>query len=139
MTTSPTAAPGRFPGRLYLALGLGLAALGVLGYGAQLWAQHLKAPKYLPYSATLGAVLVVAALWQARSVWRVLALLLLLLLAGAEWTFVLGSRLPAYTGPVEVGRPFPAFATARSDGTPFTPRDLLGDRNHVLVFFRGRW
>jgi hypothetical protein len=139
MTTSSPAAPGRFPGRLYLALGLGLAALGVVGYAAQLWAQHLKAPKYLPYSATLGAALVVAALWQARTVWRGLALLLLLLLAGAEWAFLVGSRLPAYAGPVEVGRPFPEFATARADGTPFTQRDLQGDRNHVLVFFRGRW
>ena len=27
----------------------------------------------------------------------------------------------------------------RADGTPFTSRDLEGDRDNVLVFFRGRW
>jgi hypothetical protein len=139
MNTSSAAAPGRPPGRLLLALGLGLAALGLLGYAGQLWAQRLTRPSYLPWSATLGAALVVAALWQARSVWRVLALLVVLLLAGAEWAFLLVPRLPAYAGPVEVGRPFPEFATARADGTPFTRSDLRGDRNHVLVFFRGRW
>jgi hypothetical protein len=126
------------PGRLFLALGLGLAALGALGYVAQVLMQRLTAPWYVPISATLGVACLVASLWQARTVWRVLALLLLVLLAGAEWAFLLGTRLPEYAGPVERDRPFPAFATARADGAPFTQRDLEGDHNNLLVFFRGR-
>ncbi len=139
MTTTSPAAPRRYPGRLLLALGLGLTILGFVGYVVQLQAQRLFVPWYLPILATLGVILVVAALWQARSVWRVLALVLVLLLAAAGWSFVLAVRLPPYTGPVAVDRPFPAFATVRADGTSFTEQDLVGAKNHVLVFFRGRW
>ena len=89
-------------------------------------AQVLKAPWYVPIAATAGAVLLVASLWQRRTVWRILALVLVALLAGAEWAMLLGMRLPAYTGPVAEGKPFPAFATARADGTPFTQADLTG-------------
>ena len=105
----------------------------------QISAQRLTAPWYMPCAATLGAALLVVSLWRKRTVWRMLALLLVVLLAGAEWTFLLATRPPAYTGPVAEGRPFPAFATARADGTPFTQADLAGDKNNVLVFFRGRW
>src|SRR6266446_7957913 len=105
MTTSPASAPGRFPGRVFLVLGLGLAALGVIGYGVQLSTQRLTAPWYMPIAASLGAVCLVAALWQKRTVWRVLALVLVVLLAGAAWAFLLLTRLPAYTGPVAVGQP----------------------------------
>jgi hypothetical protein len=139
MTTSSPAARRRPSGLLLLAIGLGLAALGIIGYAAQVASQHLTTPWYLPLSATLGVICIVVALWQGRTVWRVLALVLVLLLAGAEWAFLLGTRLPAYTGPVAEGKPLPAFATERADGTPFTQADLRGDRNYVFVFFRGRW
>jgi hypothetical protein len=139
MTISSTAAPRRFPGRLLLALGLGLAVLGPIAYAVQISMQRLMAPWYVPCSATLGAILLIVSLWQKRTVWRILALLLVALLASAEWTFLLGTRLPAYAGPVVEGQPFPAFTTARSDGSPFTRADLEGDHNEVLVFFRGRW
>lgn len=138
MTTSTTALR-RFPGRRFVLLGLGVAILGLAGYVAQIAAQRLITPWYLPLSAMLGAVLVAVSLWRARSVWRVLALVLVSLLAGAEWTFLLATRLPAYTGPVAVERHFPAFETTRADGAPFTQRDLRCDQNNVLVFFRGRW
>ena len=46
-------------------------------------------PWYVPCLATLGAVLLVVSLWQRRTVWRVLALLLVVLLAGAEWLILL--------------------------------------------------
>jgi hypothetical protein len=49
------------------------------------------------------------------------------------------SRLPAYTGPVQEGKPFPAFATTWADGRPFTDADLRQSQPTVLVFFRGRW
>jgi hypothetical protein len=135
--TSPT--PNRVPGRLFLLLGLLLAPVGVIAYLVQVWMLHLTAPWYMPILGTLAAVLIVASLWQKRTVWRFLALVPVLLLATGEWMFVLGTRLPAYTGPVAVGQPFPAFATVRADGTPFTQRDLEGDQNNVFVFFRGRW
>jgi hypothetical protein len=139
MLTSSSPAPTRSPGRLLLALGLTLAILGVIGYVVQLRAHRLTIPWYMPVAATLGVALVVVSLWQGRTLWRVLSLLLVLLLAGAGWAFLLVTRLPAYAGPVEEGRPFPEFTTARADGTPFTRRDLEGNQNSVLVFFRGRW
>jgi hypothetical protein len=139
MTTSTATAPRRYPGRLFLALGFAFAALGVIGYAAQLAVHRLTTPWYLPGAATLGVAFVVMSLVRTRTVWRVLALVLLVLLAGAEWAFLLGARLPAYTGPVAEGKPFPAFTTTRADGMSFTQRDLEGDQNSVLVFFRGRW
>ncbi|HEY7152884.1 MAG TPA: hypothetical protein VH575_02895 [Gemmataceae bacterium] len=139
MNTSTAVAPRRPSGRLFLVLGLTLAVLGVIGYAVQLSMHRLIAPWYLPISATLGVVFLLVALWQGRTIWRILALLLVVLLAGAEWMTLLGSRLPAYTGPVAAGQPFPAFATTRADGESFTQRDLRGDQNSVLVFFRGRW
>jgi cytochrome oxidase Cu insertion factor (SCO1/SenC/PrrC family) len=111
----------------------------VVAYIVQIRAHRLTAPWYLPIAATIGLGLVAVSLWRARSVWRVLALVLVVLVAGAAWTFLLGTRLPPYTGPVAVGRPFPAFETVRADGTPFTQRDLQGKQNSVMVFFRGRW
>src|SRR5437867_2643773 len=98
MTTSATTPPRRYPGRPLVALGFGLTALGIIAYVIQIAADHLKVPWYLPISAMLGVACVTVALWRARSVWRVLALMLLFLAAGAEWALVLGSRLPAYSG-----------------------------------------
>jgi hypothetical protein len=122
-----------------MGLGLVLAVVGLGAYVAQVMASHLWAPWYLPLSGTLGVLLLVAALVQARSVWRWLALLLVLLLTGVEWSLLLGLRLPPYTGPVAVGHSFPAFTTTRADGSPFTQRDLQADQHTVFVFFRGRW
>ncbi len=138
MTTS-TLAPRRFPGRLFLTLGLCLPVLGILGYIVQLWMGRLMTPWYMPIAATLGVVLLVVALWQARSVWRIIALLVAGLIAGAGWAFLLETRLPAYSGPVAAGQLFPEFSSQRADGAPFTQRDLEGDPRTVMVFFRGRW
>jgi hypothetical protein len=139
MDSTSTATPAPSSGRGLLALGLGLSALGIAAYAAQLWAQRLTIPWYLPPTATLGVVCVIAALWRRRTMVRWLALVVVVLLAGAEWTFLLGTRLPQYSGPVAVGQPFPEFTTARADGKPFARRDLEGGQNNVLVFFRGRW
>jgi hypothetical protein len=140
MTTSSTTVPRRYPGRLFVALGFGLSALGIAAYTAQIAAERLKAPWYLPVSGMLGVLCVAIALWQARSVWRVLALVVLVLVACSDWWLLLGTRLPDYTGTqVATGKPFPAFLTAKADGTPFTQRDLKGERDTVMVFFRGRW
>jgi hypothetical protein len=126
-------------GRLLLLLGLSLAVLGVGAFAVQMSLKRLMAPWYMPALALLGVILVVISLVERRTVWRALALFAVVLLAGAELAFLYAVRLPAYTGPIAVGRPFPAFETLRADGTSFSQRDLAGDRNNVLVFFRGRW
>jgi hypothetical protein len=136
-TSKPT--PSRSAGRPLFLLGLTIAWLGVFAYvGQVLLAQRLFTPWYLPIAGTLGVLLLLVALWQRVTVWRVIVLLPMLLLAGGEWFMVRGS-LPAYTGPVEVGRPFPVFATTLADGTPLTVADLQGEQDTVMVFFRGRW
>jgi hypothetical protein len=128
------------PGRPLLFLGLALPIVGLMGYVLQIAAAHrLFTPWYMPAAAGAGVLLIVLSLWKARSVTRVLALLLVLLLGAAESAFVLGLRAPEYSGPLVVGQPIPAFATALADGTPFTQRHLQGSQNSVLVFFRGRW
>jgi hypothetical protein len=119
--------------------GLGLAVLGVAAYAIQLSLQRLMLPWYMPAAALLGAALVVASLWRRRTVWRVLALVVVVLLASFELMALNAMRLPPYTGPIAVGRSFPAFEARRPDGTPFTQNDLIGDQHHALVFFRGRW
>lgn len=139
MTSSSIAAPRRLGGRLFLLLGVGLALLGVAAYIVQISLQRLMTPWYMPMMASLGVLLVILSLFERRTIWRLLALSAVTLLAGAEWAFLYATRLPPYTGPIVVGRPFPSFETMRADGTPFTQRDLAGDQNNLLVFFRGRW
>src|SRR5438445_10164914 len=102
MTTPSSPAVHGRPGRLFLALGLAVAILAVVAYVIQLTAHRLTAPWYLPVAATAGVVLVAVSVWQARGIWRALALLLVAVIAGAAWTFLLGTRLPPYTGPVAV-------------------------------------
>jgi len=139
MTDSSAAPPLRSRGRLLLLLGLGLAVLGRVAYVVQFHLQSLMMPWYMPIMGLLGLVLVAASLIEKRTVWRVLALLAVGLLSAAELAFLNAVRLPPYAGPIAEGRPFPAFETKKSDGTPFTQRDLVSDHSSVMVFFRGRW
>jgi hypothetical protein len=139
MTISDRAVPLRSRGRRLLLLGLALAVLSVVAYAVQISLARLFAPWYMPVLGTVGVVLVIISLREKRTVWRVLALVGVGLLAVADWGMLLAFRLPAYTGPVTVGRPFPTFETLRADGTPFTQSNLAGDRTSALVFFRGRW
>jgi hypothetical protein len=139
MSNTTTAGVPAASGRRLVSIGVVLALAGPAGYAAQIVAHRLLLPWYLPISGTVGAILVAASLWRARGRGRIVSLVLVLLLAGAEWAVVLMTRLPAYTGPVAVGRPFPSFTSARADGTSFSARDLRGDETNVLVFFRGRW
>jgi hypothetical protein len=120
-------------------LGLGLAASGVGIYAVQLYFQRLTFPWYMLALALLGVALVAASVWERRTVWRVLALIVIVLLGGFEVAALNALRLPPYTGPIAVGQPFPAFEARLADGTPLTQSDLAGDRDAVLVFFRGRW
>jgi peroxiredoxin len=119
---------------LSLAAGLGLATYGVLGYAAQLGLECLATPWYAPCLATLGAAVLLFSWWQAPTRWRALALLAVVLLAGAEWTVLLSPGLPEYAGPVTVGQPFPAFSTFYVDDSRFAQGDLKRERNTLLVF-----
>lgn len=139
MTDSTDAPPAGPRGRLLLLAGLGLAVVGVAAFAIQLSLQRLMLPWYMPAAALIGVACVVGSLRKRRTVLRLLALVVVVLLAGVEFMGLYAMRLPPYAGPIAVGRPFPAFEARRADGTPFTQNDLVGDQHHALVFFRGRW
>ena len=139
MNTSTTATRPQSGGRGLLALGLFLTIVGIVVYTSQVLRGRLAAPWYMPLLASLGLVLVIVSLWYKRTIWRILALVLALLLTGGEWAFLLGLPTPPYPGPVQAGESLPTFTTTRADGTSFTRRDLEGSQNNVLVSFRGRW
>jgi hypothetical protein len=139
MTSPSTAPPNRSRGTPLMLLGLGAAILGLAGYCAQISLERLMAPWYVPVLAALGVALVVVSLLERRTVGRKVALVVLVLLTGAELALLYTLRLPAYHGPILTGRTFPPFEAKRADGTPFTQSDFSGDQNNVLVFFRGRW
>ncbi len=130
----------RHPGRSLLLLGVLIGVAGpVLNILLMFAAKILITPWYAPLLETLGVALIILALMRSRSIWRWTALVIFTLLLAFGWFAVLAMRLPAYTGPVKDGQPFPAFATTLADGAAFTQDDLKGDRNTVMVFFRGHW
>jgi hypothetical protein len=136
----PAAGVRRYPGKLYLWLGIVLALLGPVLYMIQLQAKFLGVPWYAPALATVGVVLVLLALLRRLTVWRVAGLVLCGLLAGAQWYFLLVlSKVPVYTGPVAAGASFPPFHTSLADGSVFDQDSLRGEQHTAMVFFRGRW
>jgi hypothetical protein len=139
MTDSTNVSPAGSRGRLLVLAGLGLAVLGVAAYAVQLSLGRLMLPWYVPVAALFGVVLVAASLGERRTVWRLLALVAVVFLAGFELMALNATRLPPYSGPIAVGRPLPAFEARRADGAHFTQNDLIGDQHSALVFFRGRW
>ncbi len=140
MNTTSTLAPPRSRGRLLLWLGVVTAPAGLILYVAQMSAGILTTPWYAPALAVLGAVLVLMSLLRRGTVWRVLGFLFCAALAGFEgWALQSYTSLPAYTGSVAAGRPFPEFSASLADGTPLTRASLEGDKDTVLIFFRGWW
>ncbi|HMF10765.1 MAG TPA: hypothetical protein VKE94_00615 [Gemmataceae bacterium] len=130
----------RHPGRVYLFLAVLFALVGPALYFGQLSAKVLTTPWYVPLLATAGVASAALALLRARSIWRWAAIILVTLLAAAEWAFLLVAMgTPAYTGPAKSGQAFPAFATSLADGSAFSQSDLKGDQGTVMVFFRGHW
>ena len=109
MSTALPAAPSRFRGRLLLLLGLGLAVLGVAAYVVQISLQRLMVPWYMPALAVLGVVLIVMSLWERRTVWRVLALLTVVLLAGCRAGDVLRAATAPVHGADRCGTTFPCL------------------------------
>jgi hypothetical protein len=139
-TTSPPIAPPKVGGRPLLWLGLLAAIVGIPIYAGQMIAGKLTTPWYVPALASLGTALILLSLLRRLTVWRILALLFAgLITAGSGYFLFSMARLPDYTGPMAQGQEMPAFTTARADGTPFTQNDLKGDKDTVLVFFRGHW
>jgi hypothetical protein len=128
-------------GRPLLVLGILVALAGIAAYVVQLQVLRiLKTPWYMPALATIGFLLIVLALVQRRTILRWGTAVLFGLLATGLWALLAVLLVaPPYTGPVTVGRPFPAFATTRADGSTFTQDDLRGDGDTILIFFRGRW
>ena len=131
---------GGSPGRASFWFGLALCLLGPALVAAQFRLKHLIVPWYSPALATLGGVLVLVSLARRPSVLRAIALVVVASFAAFQWVFV-GSliKLPAYDGPVQAGRAFPAFRSTLADGRPFTDADFRDGSRHVMVFFRGRW
>lgn len=142
MDTVSTTAPAknRSTGRGYFWAGIGLAVLGVALTVVQYSLKQLIVPWYLPALTTLGVILLLGSVVRRRGVARIVTLVLIGALAGAEWYFLVSlSKLPAYQGPARTGQKMPAFQTTRADGRPFTDRDLQEGQTTVMVFFRGRW
>lgn len=94
-------------------------------------------PWYAPILSTVGLVLMLVAIWQRRSVCRIVGLVVFGLLLAFQWIFLLGTSAPPYAGPA-AGKDFPAFAAQRADGSPFTEKDLAG-QSTVVLFYRGHW
>jgi hypothetical protein len=140
ITSSPPVAPPKAGGRPLLWLGLLAAVAGVPLYVIQMSAGNLMTPWYAPALASLGAALVLLSLLRRLTVWRAAALLLVGLITAGEWWVLLSSaRLPAETGRIVAERQLPEFTAYRAGGAPFTQNDLKGDKDTVLVFFRGHW
>lgn len=130
----------RYPGRLLLWLGVLAAVAGPVIYTIQVQCKSLLTPWYVPILATLGALLIVSSLVRSRTIARWGAVGLVTLFAGLIWLMMLvGMATPPYTGPATVGQAFPRFKTRLAGGGSFQQGDLRGDKDTVLLFFRGRW
>ena len=137
-TTSP--ATDRCRGRAYFWAGIAACLLGVALVYVQFRLKHLFVPWYSPVLATVGAVLLLLSVARRWSILRVIALVLVAVLAGFEW-YVVASflKLPDYEGPVRAGQKLPSFSATLASGRTFTEADLQDGSRRVMVFFRGRW
>ncbi len=140
VVTAP-AATAQTTGRLWFWLGLSATFLGLAVY----WVRFLVLKQltgtlwYAAVLATLGPALVLVSLGKRRSVPRLLGLVVLVLLAGFEWFFLLSiSKLPQYGGP-GAGEKLPPFQATLAGGGSFTNADLSNGTPTALVFFRGHW
>jgi hypothetical protein len=138
----PASAPvARSRSRSWLWLGVGLFVVSFASYFVQaLLFKFLVTPWYMPILFTLGVLAALVSVRQRRTWPRVITFLVLALLCAGEWYFILSiSRLPEYTGPVQVAKKIPAFSTTFADGKSFTEKDLQKGIPTVLVFYRGHW
>lgn len=137
---STTSAANLPTGRGFFWAGIGLCLLGFVAPVIQYSLKFMLVPWYMPTLTMLAAALLVMSLFRRRTVVRIMTLVLIVVLAGLEWYFlVVLARLPDYQGPARAGQTIPEFHTTLADGRSFTNRDLARGTPHVLVFFRGRW
>jgi hypothetical protein len=118
-----------------------VAFAAIAGYAAQVaWLHWMTTPWWLLAALTLAAIIGVHAFRQRPGWLRGFGAGLLLILAAIQWLFItVLSPLPAYTGPVAIGQPFPAFRSILADETPVSESFLRGDTATLFVFFQGRW
>ena len=136
----PPSLPRRHSGLAFLILGMLLAVAGPAIYAIQVQNKSLLAPWYVPILATLGAFSMIWSSVQRRTIWRWGTACMGLLFAAFLWLMMLvGMATPPYQGPVTMGQPFPRFETRLASGDVFQQGDLQGDKNTVLVFYRGHW
>src|SRR5438874_9969094 len=105
-----TAAPT--PRRSFFLVGVLIFLLGIGAIFVQTYLKRLIVPWYLPVTGTIGVLLMAAGAWQRRGVLRFVGFAVFVLLCGAEWFMLLGSRVPDYAGPAQPGQRLPAFAAA---------------------------
>ncbi|HEV3447910.1 MAG TPA: hypothetical protein VG099_24950 [Gemmataceae bacterium] len=121
-------------------LGVALFLLGPILYIVLFNQGHLATPWYVPILATAGVLFMILSVRQRGGILRGTGLVLFGLLCAGQWfIFVVATKTPAYTGPVQVGGSLPAFTANLADGKTFANQDLAGGASTVLVFFRGRW
>ena len=117
-----------------------LFLVGPAIYAAQLSRSRLATPWFVPILATLGVFCMAVSASQRRGLLRKTGLVVAALLCTFEWFMILVVfSTPSYSGPAQVGRRLPSFATTLADGTRFTEKDLENGSPTVLLFIRGRW
>jgi len=137
MTDAQSKSPTR--GRALLWQGILVCILGPVILAVQMANRSLTSPLYVPILATLGVALMGWSLVQRRTLWRWFAAGLAVPFAALTWLMFAGMSTPAYTGPATVGSVFPSFETRLASGEGFRAGDLKGDKNTVLLFYRGHW
>lgn len=121
-------------------VGLLLFFVGPPLYFLQLHQGLIFIPWYIPLLTTLGVVCAGISWQRRRGVLRGVGVVALVALCAFEWFMLtVGSTTPTYTGPAQVGRKVPDFATTLADGSAFSIHDLDNGARTALVFFRGRW
>ena len=134
---STAAPPRRMP--FYL-VGVGLFIIGPAIYFVQFRMPYLVVPWHVPILASVGVVCLLISVARRRGIVRIVGLVLLAVVCGAEWYFLLvTAKNPDYQGPALVGQPLPAFASTFADGKPFSNKDLETGTPTALVFYRGHW
>lgn len=128
--------PGAPARRLFLA-GLAISLFGPLLHAVQFYLFPALVPWYLAPLATLGAALVLVALFRRYSLWGLAGMLLTAAILAGTWGYLLhGIPTTALSGTVRAGAPVPSFNAQRADGRPFTRDDLVAVGKSVLVAYR---
>ena len=98
-----SAPPRRMP---WYFIGILLFLIGPAIYILQFRMRQLVVPWYAPVLASIGVLCLIASVMRRRGILRVVGLVLLTVVCGLEWFFLLVvAKSPAYEGPAQVGAP----------------------------------